>query len=190
MIKGLKIFGVGLNKTGTKTLGACMQTLGFRNKSFDLDLLIDYSSGRFDNIDKIVENHDSFEDWPWPLMVKKFDMEHPEAKFILTLRKDPETWFSSLCKHAELTGPTQARKIVYGYEMPHGHKNEHIEYYLNHQQEIVNYFKNRENKLLIVSWERGDGWIELCKFLGQISIPSLSFPHKNKSYTTNHIDTD
>ncbi|MHC4376201.1 MAG: hypothetical protein ACYS26_06360 [Planctomycetota bacterium] len=36
-----KIFGIGLNKTGTTTLGQCGRILGLRCTSFDRDLLDD-----------------------------------------------------------------------------------------------------------------------------------------------------
>ncbi len=34
----MKVFGIGLNKTGTTTLGLCLQHWGFRHKSYDLAL--------------------------------------------------------------------------------------------------------------------------------------------------------
>jgi hypothetical protein len=177
----MKLFGSGLNKTGTKTLGECFRMLGFNNTSYNLNLLKAYASGDFAEIYNTCDHFDSFEDWPYPLLFREFDQYYPDSKFILTLRKDPETWFASLCKHAEMTGPTEARKLVYGYEMPLQNKEHHIRFYLNHQYEVIDYFKDRPGKLLVVSWENGDGWKELCPFLGVVNTPEIPFPHKNKS---------
>ena len=177
----MKVFGIGLNKTGTKTLGECFTLLGMRNTSYDLELLQAYDSKSFEKILNKACQFDSFEDWPWPLLYKEFDERFPDAKFILTLRKDPDIWYNSLCKHAILTGPTIARKIVYGFEMPADHRQEHLDYYLKHNEEVRAYFQDRPDKLLVVSWEDGDGWIELCNFLGIADIPQVPFPHKNKS---------
>ena len=179
----MKLFGIGVNKTGTKTLGECFKILGYKNKSFDDSLLKCYATGDHQGIFKVCDLYDSFEDWPWPLLYRDFDVHYPGSKFILTQRKSSETWFKSLCKHAELTGPTEARKIVYGFEMPHDHKEYHIKFYLDHNAEVMDYFKHSPEKLLIVSWENGDGWPELCNFLKYSQIPDSLFPHKNKSLT-------
>lgn len=179
----MKVFGTGLNKTGTKTLGECFKILGLNNTSFDLKLLQDFSRGDYQEIFKVSDIFDSFEDWPWPLLYREMDHCYPDSKFIMTERKDPETWFNSLCRHAELTGPTEARKIVYGYEMPHDYKDHHISFYLKHHTGVLNYFKNTPEKVLFVSWDKGDGWLELCNFLKCREIPDRPFPHKNKSHT-------
>jgi hypothetical protein len=177
----MKVIGIGLNKTGTKTLGECMKILGLRNKSYDFDLLKDFSEDNHKNLFDSMDQYDSFEDWPWPLMYKEFDKRYPDAKFILTLRKDPQTWFESLCRHALHTGPTEARKIVYGYEMPLQNEEHHIRFYMDHHRDVMAYFKNRPGKLLVVSWDNGDGWEALCSFLNHSPAPEVPFPHKNKS---------
>jgi hypothetical protein len=174
----MKVFGIGLNKTGTKTLNACFKSFGLTTWSYDLQLLKAYSEGRLDEIFRISDAYDSFEDWPWPLLYKEFDRRYPEAKFILAVRKSPEHWFDSLCRHADRTGPTEARQLVYHHEMPHQFKSEHIDFYNRHNNEVAEYFAGREGKLLQVCWETGSGWKELAEFLGY-PIPKIPFPHEN-----------
>lgn len=176
-----KVFGIGLNKTGTKTLGECMHLLGMNNKSYDPDLLTSYSKGDIDKILKLSALYDSFEDWPWPLLFRELDNHYPDAKFILTTRVGEETWYQSLCSHAEKTGPTEARKIVYGHLMPMDNPAHHKNFYSSFNQTVRNYFSSRQHKLLIVCWERGDGWREICSFLN-LPIPDIPFPHLNKSF--------
>ncbi len=174
----MKVFGIGMNKTGTKTLNACFKAFGLTTWSYDLQLLKAYAEGRLEEIFAVSDRYDSAEDWPWPLLYKEFDRRYPDAKFILTTRKDPDTWFASLCHHADRTGPTEARQIVYKHEMPHLFKAEHIDRYITHNREVVKYFSDRPGKLLQVCWETGSGWKELAEFLG-LSIPVIPFPHEN-----------
>ncbi len=177
----MKVFGIGLNKTGTKTLGECMRILGYRNTSFDPELLRAWEKHDLEPIFRVSDRFDSFEDWPWPLMYKEFDERYPGSKFILTTRRDPETWFESLCRHADMTGPTEARRIAYGFEMPHGRKDHHIRLYLGHIASVTGYFRSRPGQLLEVCWETGSGWTALCGFLGIPKPPEIPFPHKNPS---------
>lgn len=174
-----KIFGIGLNKTGTKTLGECFRLLGYKNKTFDYRLLVEYSKRNLEEIFKESDIYETFEDWPWPLLFKELDQRYPDAKFILTERRDPQTWFESLCHHADRTGPTEARKIAYGYAMPHKHKDEHIQVYCRHCNDVTNYFNARDKKLLRVCWEDGDGWEQLSSFLN-IPLIQSPIPHMNK----------
>ena len=180
MSNPIKLFGIGLNKTGTKTLGNCVENLGLRNKSYDLELLLDYSKDNYNKIFNTVSSYDSFEDWPWPLLFKELDSKYPQAKFILTTRLNSEVWFNSLCKHAKITGPTKAREIVYGYSMPMENPEHHKEFYKLHNTNVQNYFSGRPSKLLTVCWEKGDGWQQICSFL-DIPVPDMPFPHINKS---------
>ncbi|NOX62729.1 MAG: hypothetical protein GXP42_12405 [Chloroflexi bacterium] len=169
-----------MNKTGTTSLGLCLQQLGFRHTSFDLDLLRAYCQGDVERLFQVADAYDSFEDWPWPLAFRELDERYPQAKFILTVRKDSETWLRSLLSHAKRTGPTEARKLVYGYAMPQGHEIEHIRIYETHNAEVQRHFQDRPDKLLVVCWETGSGWPELGRFLG-VETPSGPIPHANKA---------
>lgn len=175
-----KVFGIGLNKTGTKTLGAAMEQYGLKNKSYDESLLAHRVSGNIQTIIDTVKLYDSFEDWPWPLLYQELDKHFPEAKFILTKRIDAETWYQSLCRHARVTGPTETRKIIYGHSLPEENKEDHIAFYNRHNELVEKYFAHRSGKLLIVCWEKGDSWETLSNFLG-FPVPAIPFPHRNKS---------
>jgi hypothetical protein len=176
-----KVFGIGLNKTGTKTLGMCFSILGFKNKSYDLTLLESYHKGALQDIFEVTDQYDSFEDWPWPLIYRQLDFRYPDAKFILTIRISPEKWFESLCRHAVRTGPTVAREIAYGYQMPMENPGHHVDFYNNHNRSVMEYFKDRPDKLLIANWESEGNWELLCRFLNCSLVPDVPFPHENKS---------
>jgi hypothetical protein len=186
----VKVVGIGLNKTGTKTLAVCLTQWGYNHFTWDFDAFQQYQRGDYESLWKTMRAHDSFEDWPWPLMYKEIDTQFPDTRFVLTIRKSPEVWFSSLCKMAMRLGPlTDYEQYIYGYAIPHGHKDEHVQFYNAHNQAVEEYFKDRPEQFLKVCWENGDGWEELANFLGK-PVPDQPFPHKNKSvplmYTGNN----
>jgi hypothetical protein len=176
----VKCFGIGLNKTGTKTLGKALTTLGYRVASFRPDLMDALGEGRYEPALSVAKHFDGFEDWPWPLLYKELDRTFPGSQFILTTRLDASTWFESLCKHSKRVGPTSFRKIAYSYTNPWENPDHHIKIYNDHIENVTRYFSDRPHQLLTLCWERGDGWPELCRFLGR-PIPQAAFPHENRS---------
>jgi len=176
-----KIFGIGLNKTGTSTLSECGRILNYRCKSCDRELLKDaVITKNFERIRNAVNNFDLFEDWPWPLIYKELDQMFPDSKFILTTRITANIWLESLKKHSMRTPPSiHCRKLAYGYNYPHRFEQEHIDTYIRHNQEVREYFKGRNSNFIELCWEKGDGWEKLCHFL-DTDIPDLPFPHANK----------
>lgn len=176
-----KIFGIGLNKTGTTTLGQCGKILGFRCTSCDKGLLEDFViRNDFTRIKQKVSQFDLFEDWPWPLIYKDLDRMFPGSKFILTVRHSEEKWLESLKNHSMKTPPSNhCRKLAYGFNFPHKNEKDHIEFYRRHNDNVRSYFKNRSNDFIELCWENGDGFEELCSFLN-CNVPDVPFPHANK----------
>lgn len=157
-----------------------MSAWGFRNLSIDVEAFKLWRDGDLAGVIQTMRSYDSFEDWPWPMIYSTIDDAYPGSKFILTRRKDPDTWFESLCRHADRTGPTVFRQVIYGYDMPHAHKAEHIRFYENHIVAVRKYFRNRPEDFLEVCWEEGDSWDVLADFL-RLPGPHVPFPHMNKS---------
>lgn len=174
-----------MNKTGTKTLGECFRIFGLETKSFDYDLFLEFKKGNLKEIFKVSDQYDGFEDWPWPLLYRECSQRYPDAKFILTLRKDPETWFDSLCRHSLRTEHGIVRKMVYNHTMPQKFKAEHIQIYNNHLKNVSDFFCGCRNNLLTVCWENGDGWKQIAPFLG-FPIPIMPFPHLNQGATSSN----
>lgn len=180
----MKIVGVGLNKTGTTTLGVCLHQWGLKHLSFSTSGFQLYREHNFEEIWRIVDRYDSFEDWPWPLMYREMDQQYPGSRFILTTRQSSEKWFDSLCKHSERSEnrKSEFRIHIYGYEMPREHKAEHIEFYESHNERVRQYFRDRPEDFLEICWENGEGWDELSEFL-EFNRPNKPFPHAGKSPT-------
>jgi hypothetical protein len=177
-----KIVGIGYSKTGTKTLGECLQYLGFRHKSYDRSAVLLWKDERSAELLDIAAQYDSFEDLPWALMYEELDRRFPNSKFILTRRSTPEVWHKSLCKHADRDDDNEIIEIVYGFRDPHPHQHELVSRYVEHLESVRRYFYNRPQDFIEVCWEDGDGWRELADFL-RVDCPESPFPHSNRAPT-------
>lgn len=174
-----KIFGLGMPKTGTTSLANALRKLGYKHKGYTPELVENTKL-----IDKYLLSFDSFADLPWPIIYQHLHERFPSAKFILTLRS-PDTWIKSCVKHfgSENRKPYphiggEARKLALGAAWPIGYEDLYLKRYEDHNTAVQNYFKKN---LLVVSWENGDGWPELCTFLNQ-PIPSEPFPHERPPF--------
>ncbi len=128
----------------------------------------------------VINQYDSFDDFPWPYVYPRIDSLYPGSKYILTTRISSEVWFKSLVKHAERTGPTRMKVLAYGYPMPQDAKQEHINLYEKHNQDARLYFSGRDADYTEVCWERGDDWKKICDFLGE-KVPDMPMPWENKA---------
>jgi hypothetical protein len=176
----MKIFGIGLQKTGTTSLGMSLLHLGYRHRTFTQAMVLCVSEGLLEPVFAFVDQFDSFDDLPWPLIYPRLDERYPGSKFILTTRRDSQTWLRSMKQHALVMGPKEHRKMAYGHVMPFGHEAEYVARYERHNREVREYFQDRPGDLLEVCWETGSGWKELCAFLDK-PIPDIPFPHENKA---------
>lgn len=178
-----KVFGIGWAKTGTTTLGTALNILGFHHKSQDFNLLDDLMLGKYKNIIASVDEHDSFDDWPWIVLYKQLDALYPGSKFILTLRESSD-WIKSYRNMLKNEGEATAysnkiRSYLYNLDFPNVSDEALIARYEEHNSCVRNYFKYREDDLLIVDWSKEEGWSSLCTFLDK-PVPEIAFPHKNK----------
>ncbi|TRZ45004.1 sulfotransferase family protein [Robertkochia solimangrovi] len=187
----MKVFGIGLNKTGTTSLGKALEILGYsKHISCNLELTENWSEGNLLPILEVAHKHNNFEDWPWPLIYKELYKEFDDAKFILTIRSSPEEWYNSLCKHAIRTGPTKFRKLIYGHEMPQEYMKQHLDFYNQHNKNVIEFFNSVDpNKLLVISLNEGNNWQKLCEFLDK-DIPEVEFPFLNTAISFKKNSSD
>ena len=174
-----KIFGIGTLRTGTTSLGSAMEILGYKHTHAKRNALLRHvKANNLTRVFRWVDQHDSFEDWPWPLIYRELDERYRNSRFILTVRRDDESWLKSIVKYSAFIGPSPGREMFFGYSMPTGHEAEYVARYREHNQRVRDYFKGRPGKLLVVCWENGDEWQKLCKFLG-VRVPHSPFPRRN-----------
>lgn len=130
-------------------------------------------AGTLDPIMTIAEEYDAFEDNPWFVIYRELDARFPASKFILTVR-DESRWIESAVRYY---GRSQSnlRRWIYGAGTPIGHEARWRERYRQHNEQVAARFGGRPGSLLIVDWEQGHGWPELCAFLDR-PCPDGPFP--------------
>ena len=183
----MKIFEIGLMKTGTTSLGKAYELLGLKHKGWDSKLHNEWKNNIFENIFKEIEKFDAFEDGPWHNMdFKILDNKYPHSKFIF-LDRNNDDWILSLEKH---TSPNfnvnNIEKKFLNYNWVTQNRENLIKKIIESKEkkkkEIEDYFKNRPNDLLIMNIN--EGWEPLCSFLNK-PVPDIKFPHLNKSIMNN-----
>lgn len=183
-----KVFCVGVSKTGTTSFGECMRMLGYRHLGgFNPSVAMLYIKNDIVALDRLVDAHDSFDDWPWPGLFPRYARKYPDAKFVLTLRKSPETWLRSYKNHCEThlfhwPGFERFNRAFFGAAFPHGREAEHLRAYLGHAQFVSDFFRQQPERLLELCFERDPVWTRLCAFL-ECAPPSEQVPHVNSAIT-------
>lgn len=181
-----KIFGIGYPKTGTTTLGYCFERLGCRHQSYDMLLAEKFCQGDRLAVLNAAKAYDTFEDWPWFLAYETLATAYPQAKFILTMRQTSSAYVNSLYRHRQREGafspdfiePSWWRTVL-GHAPNFWNPDFFRAKYEAHNEAVIRYFQDKPNRLLMLCWEKGDGWNELCTFLGK-PLPQEPFPHLNK----------
>lgn len=183
----IKIFCIGLNKTGTTSIHKALQMLGFDSvhhkesggKSIKDIIYNNYKSNQ--DILKGIENYDAFSDWSHPstnFLFKEFDKQYPNSKFILNTR-DVDAWMNSREKHLKRT--PNLKKLQ--KENPNNKwlkmdRTVWQDEFENHHKAVREYFADRPTDLLEFDVTKGDAWEKLCRFLYK-DIPEEEFPSAN-----------
>lgn len=179
-----KVFCIGFHKTGTTSLALALRLLGYRvtgpNGTKDPDI----AHKVYQMADDLVRQYDAFQDNPWPVLYRYLDENYPGSKFIMTIRSS-ESWIRSQVKDFGLS-ETPMRRWIYGVGCPEGNEDIYVARYEKHNREVLAYFSERPDDLLILDLPNGHGWPELCGFLG-VPVPDKPFPHANKASSSRRI---
>ena len=172
----MKVWGIGLGRTGTKSLQQALLQLGLNtvhNPAFYTELLAQ-------DIDGGIEGAVLRE-------FKSLDLRFPDSKFILTSR--PLRFWLSSCKkaieelypedriapHSEFYEP-MIRNRAARYGSVSYDEDTLIQKYYQHHADAVSHFKGRMNQLLIIDvTSASDSWSPLCAFLKKPA-PDSPFP--------------
>jgi hypothetical protein len=182
-----RVFGVGWAKTGTTTLAECLRILGYRHlQGPRLDLVELLEGDDPEALLAVVEPYESAEDWPWPLLFRELDARFPDSRFVLTTR-EPASWLRSYRNMVARQQPDPdldaTRRVLYGLPFPDVTDEQLLDRVAQHDHAVRAWFADRPGSLLEVDWATGDGWDELCAFLGEPR-PALAFPHANRGEYT------
>lgn len=179
-----KVLGLGLSKTGTKSLQAALISLGYSNRSWDPALLEAWHRGNIGAVFAVTDAYDCVEDWPYLAAYRELmDRYGASARYILTTRKSAAIWLGSVTVHADRVGPQHDihRRMAFGYDHPRGHEAEYLAFYEAHNTGVRAAIRERglQHCFAEVCWENGDGWEKLCRLIGQAP-PVRPFPHSNR----------
>lgn len=179
-----RIFGIGLHKTATTSLHAALRILGYESAHWESgnwarDVWDEMkASGHSPSLERFY----AASDLPISILYKELDRGYPGSKFILTVR-DEATWLRSVRDHFSWKNPFRWEWDVYPisnrlHQFVYGRKD--FDYdtfrdrYRRHNAEVMEYFKDRPNDLLVMREPR---WEELCAFLGR-ETPTEDYPRK------------
>jgi hypothetical protein len=173
-----KVFCIGFHKTGTTSLKAALKLLGYRITGPNGHGNPDIAANVEAIARRLVPRYDAFQDNPWPIIYQFLDREYPGSKFILTVRP-PEKWIASIVDHFGRK-TTKMREWIYGSGRgdPIGNEKLYVERYERHNREVLAYFAERPQDLLVLELTTGDGWTRLCTFLRH-AVPDAPFPWRN-----------
>jgi len=200
----MKVFCIGYNKTGTTSLTHFMKMNGFLiapQQPFEYNLN-SYVYGNYSTFTEMIKNdyynYTFFQDVPFslPNLYKTLDVEFENAKFILTIRNNPQQWYESLISYHKsefesFKNPTEIPYVYHGwinkiltkvYNSPNFdpyNQRQLINSYTDHIDSVKEYFENKNNKLLVLNLEKNTPE-ELEKFL-EVKLTYKKFPHINKS---------
>jgi len=179
-----KVFGIGLSRTGTKSLHQALETLGFFSDHFSTHLLA-IKDGKLCLNWNEVGYYDALTDVTAAYFFRELDRRYPDSKFILTVR-DPQKWLTSCERHFPPLVPgrwphgvqkiLRLRKEVYG--TPSFDRACFLRAYHAHIAAAKAYFLDRPEDLLILDITQGYGWDPICKFLS-CPRPTQAFPWAN-----------
>ena len=173
----MKIFEIGVAKTGTTSLGRAYEILGFRHKAEDPDLYLKFTdSYNYEVLFEVIDKYDAFQDGPWhnkDVDYKVLDEKYPNSKFII-LERDDESWIRSNERFYSPKYHKNWRNWEYSFLIDERWVDEResvieekLEYKHSKYSEIKGYFEDRPNDLLVMNICEGDEWEVLCSFLGK-----------------------
>jgi hypothetical protein len=180
-----RIFGIGMHKTGTTSLHHALQVLGYDSGHWPSAhwakaIWEEMQHGR----SLTVEKSYALCDLPITLLYEQLDKAYPGSKFILTTRKE-NRWLNSVRAHWDPaynpfreqwdTDPFTHKVHTLLYGRRKFDDKVMLARFRRHNAEVLEYFKNRPDDLLVMDMDAGAGWPQLCGFLKQ-SIPGVPYP--------------
>ena len=163
-----KIFGIGLAKTGTKSLVEALRIL-----QINAVHCLPREAG-------IVDEYEALADTPIATQFELLDQLFPGSRFICTVR-DQQAWLESCRKHF-IRPHQRAVDNIYRLKMFNSlvfDQEIFEQVYAAHQERVRAYFRGREKDLLYFDLAGGEGWPKLCAFLER-PVPEIPFPHRNQ----------
>ncbi len=176
-----RVFGIGLNKTGTTSLHEALGILGLRSLHWGgpaLRRFVETSLAAGDPLLSRLDPHlDAFSDIQ--VLSEHFellDRQYPGSRFVLTVRP-LDDWIESRRRHVDENRRRRDAGTYHGtfLETDEPGWREHWE---RHVAAVREYFGDRAD-LLEIDLTARPGWGPLCAFLG-VDEPGVPFPWANR----------
>lgn len=204
----LKVIGAGFGRTGTESLKAALERLGFGPCDHMLELIkstwrVPYlealQRGDAGGVDALFEGFESAVDFPYAMYYRQLMNAYPHAKVVLTVR-DPDAWYESARKTilrgmppgmlllARVVGLVS--KNARGFPRWWAYVDAAIYQGFfegrSHDKAFMLELFQRWNEEVaatvprerLLVFEAKQGWEPLCEFLG-VDVPNAPFPRSN-----------
>lgn len=199
----LKVIGAGLGRTGTSSLQAALEELGF-GKCYHMRevfaegnkhhpaMWLAATEGKPVNWEHLFAGYQSTVDWPGCNFYKELMDYYPDAKVLLSVR-DPEKWYSSARNTIFRTHQISVSHFLFSNTPWNRVKSQLLinlwpsdfkEKFLDQDYGIALFERHNEEVQRVVPPERllvydvKQGWEPLCRFL-EVPVPDKPFPHLN-----------
>ena len=201
----MRVIGAGFGRTGTLSLKAALEELGFGPCYHMLDLIEHpervtqwQAAADGDDVDwdKVFAGYEGTVDWPGATFYRELAGRYPDAKVLLTVR-DPGEWYDSTLRTiyavreaamngeldvdaADVTAAPEVMRFIGGLIWEgtfHGR-------FLDRADAIRAFNAHNEAVMEAVPRERllvheiTDGWEPIARFLG-VEVPDTEFPRLN-----------
>ena len=203
----LQVIGAGFGRTGTASLKAALETLGFATCYHMFELMEhpeharywdDALKGRPVVWDELFEGYQATVDWPGCSFYRKLIAAYPDAKVVLSVR-NPERWFES-ANATIFTAPRGGvRQLLQLLLTPRMWRSVRVVRRLLHLQTFGRREHDRAHAMAVFEahndevkrvvpperlliYEVKQGWEPLCRFL-EVPVPETPFPHVNDAET-------
>jgi hypothetical protein len=190
----LKLIGVGLPRTGTKSVKLALEHLmgepcyhmsEVRPREGHSALWLRVLNGELELLDVILDGFGAAVDWPFSGIWREAINRFPEAPVLLSSRRDTETWWRSANQtvwasmrsaSVESRGEwfPMATKLFENFASPWDNETTAKAAYEQHNADV----RAAVDPARLFEYEPGDGWGPLCEAL-QLPIPDAAFPHIN-----------
>lgn len=178
-----RVFGIGLNKTGTISLHEALTVLGYRSLHWggpEVRRTVERALADGRPLVSDFPEHDAFSDiWALSENFVLLDRQYPGSRFVLTTR-DLDSWLQSRTLHVERNRVRRDRGEYTGDFLDVDREGWAAQYH-HHHRSVREHFGDRPD-LLELDVTRGDGYERLCPFLG-VPVRSEPFPARHRAST-------
>ena len=165
----MKVFGIGLPKTGNHSLTEAMGLLG-------------YSVKNFPESDEEIDRNEFTCGNPIVAQYPNLDLKYPGSRFVI-MQRDDASWLRSIRAHMdrkplETLRPSRRAMRLELYGTLNPTDTELLRHKHVHEADVRRYFDGRPSDLLYFDIVGGDGWERLCPFLNR-PVLGRTFPKRN-----------